>query len=115
MEVFVKEKELIINNFSSAFQKSLTGESMTVKDLIQQLKKWDPDAEVRIGRGCGPVDWGIKGISVYFLSPTDNQYCVYLGCENKHYQREKIQQTIPVENTFMTNIPTYNYSNYENE
>jgi hypothetical protein len=66
---------------------------MTVKDLIQRLKEWDPNAEVRVGRYCGTVDWSIKGISVYMLSPSDNQYCVYLGCENNHCQADNNQRT----------------------
>ena len=66
---------------------------MTVKDLIERLQEWDPDAEVRVGRFCGTVDWGIKGISVYIHSPSDNQYCVYLGCENNHYQADHNQRT----------------------
>jgi hypothetical protein len=70
---------------------------MTVQDLIQRLKDWDPNAEVRIGRYCGTVDWSIEGISVYVLSPSDEQYCVYLGCEIAHYKGERIQQTNAVE------------------
>jgi hypothetical protein len=64
------------------------GERMIVKDLIQRLQEWDPNAEVRIGRYSGAVDWSIKGISVYLLSPSDDQYCVYLGCENDHFQAD---------------------------
>ena len=70
---------------------------MTVKDLIQRLQEWDPNAEVRIGRYCGTIDWSIKGISVYILSPSDNQYRVYLGCDIAHYKGDRIQQAATIE------------------
>lgn len=76
---------------------------MTVKDLIQQLKKWNPDAEVRIGRYGGPIDCNIKGISVYILSPTKIQDYVYLGCEFTQYQGKKEQQT----NSFVKNADCF--------
>ncbi len=65
---------------------------MTVKDLIERLNEWDPNAEVRIGRYCGPVDWSIKGISLYVHSPLENQYSVYLACDNR-YKSEDVPQT----------------------
>jgi hypothetical protein len=68
---------------------------MTVKDLIQHLAEWDPNAEVRIGSHYGAIDWSIKGISVYILSPSDDQYCVYLGCKKNQYQVDTIPQTSP--------------------
>jgi hypothetical protein len=70
---------------------------MKVKDLIRRLNEWDKDAEVRIGRYCGTVDWRIEGVSVYVLSPSEKQYCIYLGCEIAHYQGEGIQQSLAVE------------------
>jgi hypothetical protein len=76
---------------------------MTVKDLIQRLKDWDPNAEVRVGSHYGAVDWDIKGISVYILSPSDDQYCVYLGCKNKQYHVDTIPQTSPL--LKKTNVP----------
>ncbi len=72
---------------------------MTVKNLIQHLQKWDPNAEVRVGRYGGPVDWSIKGISVYILSPSDIQDYVYLGCEITNYEGERVQQTYSLEET----------------
>ena len=76
---------------------------MTVKDLIQHLKEWNPNAEVRVGRYCGPVDWNIKGISVYVHSPSDNQYCVYLGCGIIHHQGDKTQGLPLPEKTNLSN------------
>ena len=72
---------------------------MTVKDLIQQLKQWDPNAEVRIGRYGGPIDLSIKGITVYILSPSENQDYVYLRGEGTYYGAEMIPQANTIENT----------------
>jgi hypothetical protein len=66
---------------------------MTVKELTKCLNEWDPNAEVRIGGHCGMIDWSIRGISVYMLSPIDGQYCVYLGCKNNQNHGENIPQT----------------------
>ena len=70
---------------------------MTAKNLIQQLKKCDPNAEIRVGTYCGTVDGVIKGISGNVLSPSNRQHCVYVGCEITHYKGEKVQRTCTVE------------------
>ena len=63
---------------------------MTAKDLIQELKKCDPNTQVRVGTRCGTIDGIIKGLSGEVLSPSHKQYCVYLECEMTHYKGERV-------------------------
>ena len=70
---------------------------MTVKNLIQQLNKCDPNAQVRVGTYCGTVDGIIKEISGEVLAPSNKQHCVYLECEMEYYNGEKVQHAYTVE------------------
>ena len=66
---------------------------MTVKDLIQELKKCNPNTQVRVGTCCGTVDGVITEVSSDILSPSNRQPCVYVACEITHFNGQKVRRT----------------------